>query len=148
MNNTDLTNGMYQYGRNKALELRESAPSLTDTEVIDQEAFIPEWKPGVQVLNAPVRRSELDQNYRVLQGHDSTASPDWTPETQPALFGIMHTKNPAKAKPWAEPMGTSGVYKLDECYREEDGIVWQQIYDGDNVYDAKALPERWVQVRG
>lgn len=143
MDRAHLQEGMYRYGREKALELREQAASLTDTEVIRQEAFIPEWKPGPQLLEALVKRSALDQVYRVLQAHDSTVSPEWAPESQPALFGVCHTTDPEKAKPWAEPQGTSGVYRKDECYRDEAGQVWWQVYEGDNVYDAAELPERW-----
>ena len=137
-----LYEAMHDFGRNKALALREDAPNLTDTEIIEQERFIPEWKAGVQVLNALVRRTKIDQVYRVLQAHDSTATPDWTPESQPALFSVCHTTNPDKAKPWAEPQGTSGMYYLNECYKA-DGIVYRQIFDGANVYDAATLPERW-----
>ena len=137
---------MYQYGRNKALALREEAPSLTDTQVIGQETFVPEWREGVQPVGAVVRRSRLDQVYRVLQTHDSTGNPSWTPEATPALFSVCHTTDPAKAKPWAEPQGTSGMYYLSECYRDQEGTVWRQVYDGANVYDAAALSERWEQV--
>lgn len=146
MNSSDLITGMYEYGRNKALELRENASGMTDTEVIDQESFIPEWRAGIQVLNALVRRSVLNQVYRVLQAHDSSGNQGWTPETQPALFSVCHTKDPVKAKPWAAPAGTSGMYELGDCYKDASGIIWRQIYDGDNVYDAATLPERWEQI--
>ena len=139
-----LRDGMYAYGRNEALRLREAAPGLTDTEVIAKETFIPEWRPGVQAAHALVRRAALDQVYRVIEpGHDSTANPDWTPEAYPALFSICHTTDPAKAKPWAAPQGTSGMYQAGECYIDAAGQVWRQIYDGGNVYDAAAMPERW-----
>ena len=96
MDKQHLIEGMYQYGRNQALALREEAPQLTDTQVIDRESFIPEWKPGVQVLNAVVQRSSINQVYRVLQAHDSTATPEWTPETQPALFScLLYTSDAA-----------------------------------------------------
>lgn len=146
MLNQDIIDAMYEYGRQQALSLREKAKDLTDTEVIDQERFIPEWKAGVQVLNALVKRSNIDQVYRVLQAHDSTATPEWTPETQPALFSICHTTDPNKAKPWVDAQGTSGMYYKNECYKDVNGIVFRQTYDGANVYDAAALPERWEKV--
>ena len=134
---------MYLYGRTKAGELREAAPSLSDTEVIDRELFIPEWRPGPQTAGSVVRRSAADQVYRVLQSHDSSGNESWAPEQVPALFGVCHTTDPAKAKPWAPPQGTSGAYRLGECYRDSRGQVWRQVYDGDNVYDAAVLAERW-----
>lgn len=144
MNNELIIEASYQYGRTKALELRAAAPGLTDTEVIDQELFIPHWKQGLQEKDAPLQYE--GQVYRVLQAHDSTENPDWVPSTQPALFSICHTKNPLKAKPWKQPQGISGMYQLGDCYIDDNEIVWRQIFDGDNVYDAATLPERWKQV--
>lgn len=143
MTNNDLVAGMYAYGQEQARALRTNAPEMTDTDVMEQEVFIPEWRAGIQKAGAPVRRSELDQNYRTIQAHDSAANPDWTPEATPALFGVMHTANPLKAKAWVEPYGISGMYYLGECYKADDGTVYRQIYDGGNVYDAETLPERW-----
>ena len=118
---------------------------MSGTEIIDQELFVPEWKPAnYQTVGAPVRFD--GQVYKVLQAHDSTSNPDWTPDTQPALWSVCHTTDPAKAKPWLEPQGTSGMYYKGECYRADDGIVYRQIYDGGNVYDAAAAPDRWETV--
>lgn len=141
MDNEILNEAMYNYGREKALELRAEAPELTDTEIIDQELFIPTWHEGVQILDAPIQYE--GQVYRVIQAHDSTGNSDWNPANSPALFSICHTKNPYKAKPWMAPSGTSGMYELGDCYIDENQLVWRQIYDGENVYDAAILPERW-----
>lgn len=144
MDSTILNAAMYAYGRSKALELREAAPELTDTEVIDAELFIPTWREGVHEAGSPVRQGE--QVYRTIQTHDSTGNPAWNPADTPALFGICHTKDPAKAKPWAAPMGISGLYYKDECYIDGEGIVHRQTYDGGNEFDAATLPERWEAV--
>ncbi len=135
---------MYAYGRSKALELREAASEMTDTEVIDAELFIPTWREGVHEAGSPVRQGE--QVYRTIQTHDSTGNPAWNPADTPALFGVCHTKDPAKAKPWVSPHGISGLYYKDECYVDEEGTVWRQVYDGGNEYDAVALPSRWEAV--
>lgn len=127
--------------------VKEQAVNLSDTRVVALERFISEWTPGVQQKDSLVRRSSVNQVYRVLQAHDSTGNPTWTPEECPALFSVCHTTDPAKAKPWVEPFGTSGMYKLNECYLDEsDGSVYRQTFPGDNVYNAKALPERWKKV--
>ena len=125
---------------------QEQAEHLTDDRAVVLERFFPEWEPGPQTAGAVVRRSELDQVYRVLQTHDSTGNESWAPELVPALFGVCHTKHPAKAKPWAQPQGTSGAYRLGECYRDSQGQVWRQVYDGDNVYDAATVSDRWELV--
>lgn len=144
MDSTILVEAMYAYGRSKALELKAEAPELTDTEVIDQELFIPTWREGVHEAGSPVRQGE--QVYRTIQTHDSTGNPGWNPADTPALFGICHTKDPAKAKPWVSPHGISGLYYKDECYVDGEGTVWRQVYDGGNEFDAVALPSRWEAV--
>lgn len=139
-----IKEAMRLYGWTKARELRAEAHSLTDTELMDQDDFIPVWHPGAWGLGAPCQHE--GQVYRVLQAHDSTGNDSWNPASVPALFGLCHTTNPAKARPWVPPSGTSGVYKLGECYRDERGCVWRQVYDGDNVYDAATVPDRWELV--
>ena len=142
---SNLSEALYWYGRDKALALRNQAEGMSGTEIIDQELFVPDWKPAnYQTVGAPVHYE--GQVYKVLQAHDSTSNPDWTPAATPALWSICHTTDPAKAKPWLEPQGTSGMYYKDECYLADDGTVYRQIYDGDNVYDAEAMPERWQAV--
>ena len=142
---SNLAEAMRIFAKENALHLKTQGKGMSGTEIIDQKIFIPEWKPAdYQTVGAPVRYA--GQVYKVLQAHDSTANPDWTPASQPALFSICHTTDPAKAKPWAEPQGTSGMYQLGDCYIADDGTIYRQIYDGDNVYNAEALPERWEAV--
>lgn len=142
---SNLAEAMRIFAKETALHLKTQGESMSGTEIIDQEIFIPEWRPAdYQTVGAPVCYE--GQVYKVLQAHDSTANPDWTPAATPALWSVCHTTDPAKAKPWAEPQGTSGMYQLGECYIADDGTIYRQIYDGDNVYNAEALPERWEAV--
>lgn len=142
---SNLVEAMRILARENALHLKTQGGSMNGTEIIDREIFIPEWKPAnYQTVGAPVRHE--GQVYKVLQAHDSTANPDWTPSATPALWSVCYTTDPAKAKPWAEPQGTSGMYQLGECYRADDGTIYRQIYDGDNVYNAEAMPDRWQTV--
>ena len=142
---SNLAEAMGIFAKQNAQHLKEQGESMSGTEIIDQELFVPEWKPAnYQTVGAPVRYE--GQVYKVLQVHDSTSNPDWTPAATPALWSVCHTTDPAKAKPWLEPQGTSGMYQLGECYRADDGMVYRQIYDGDNVYDAAAMPDRWETV--
>lgn len=142
---SNLTEALRILAKESALYLKTQGGSMSGTEIIDREIFIPEWKPAsYQTVGAPVRYA--GQVYKVLQAHDSTANPDWTPDTQPALWSVCHTTDAAKAIPWAEPQGTSGMYYKDECYLADDGTVYRQIYDGDNVYGAAAMPDRWEAV--
>ena len=141
----DLVNALYAYGQSKALELQSQGATLSGTALIAQETFIPAWRPGsYNTVGAPV--AYQGQVYQVLQAHDSTGNAAWTPAATPALFSICHTTDPEHAKPWQAPQGTSGMYQKDECYRDGDGVVWRQTYDGGNVYDATTLPERWQRI--
>ena len=142
---SNLAEAMRIFSKQNAQHLKEQGEGMSGTEIIDQEIFVPEWKPAnYQTVGAPVHYK--GQVYKVLQVHDSTSNPDWTPDTQPTLWSVCHTTDPAKAKPWLEPQGTSGMYQLDECYRADDGTIYRQIYDGDNVYNAEAMPDRWQTV--
>lgn len=142
---SNLAEAMRIFAKQNAQHLKEQGESMSGTEIIDQELFVPEWKPAnYQTVGAPVKFD--GQVYKVLQAHDSSQTPDWTPAATPALWSICHTTDPAKAKPWLEPQGTSGMYQLGECCRADGGIVYRQIYDGDNVYDAEAMPDRWQTV--
>lgn len=142
---SNLAEAMRIFAKQNAQHLKEQGESMSGTEIIDQELFVPEWKPAnYQTVGAPVKFD--GQVYKVLQAHDSTSNPDWTPAATPALWSICHTTDPAKAKPWLEPQGTSGMYQLGECCRADDGTIYRQIYDGDNVYNAEAMPDRWQTV--
>lgn len=142
---SNLAEAIRILAKESALHLKEQGKGMSGTEIIDQELFVPEWKPAnYQTVGAPVRYE--GQVYKVLQVHDSTSNPDWTPAATPALWSVCHTTDPAKAKPWLEPQGTSGMYYKGEYYRADDGIVYRQIYDGGNVYDAAATPDRWETV--
>ena len=142
---SNLAEAMRIFAKENAQHLKEQGEGMSGTEIIDQELFVPEWKPAnYQTVGAPVKFA--GQVYKVLQAHDSSQTPDWTPAATPALWSICHTTDPAKAKPWLEPQGTSGMYYKGECYRADDGIVYRQIYDGGNVYDAAATPDRWETV--
>lgn len=142
---SNLAEAMRIFSKQNAQHLKEQGESMSGTEIIDQELFVPEWKPAnYQTVGAPVKFD--GQVYKVLQAHDSSQTPDWTPAATPALWSICHTTDPAKAKPWLEPQGTSGMYYKGEYYRADDGIVYRQIYDGGNVYDAAATPDRWETV--
>lgn len=146
MNKDGLTKGMYDYGRNEALKLRQEAISRSAdrTAIIAKEEFVPEWREGpYNTVGAVVR--EGTQIYRVLQAHDSTGNPGWKPSATPALFEVYHTKDPAKAKPYVAPYGTSGLYDKDEVCLWTDGIVYKSLVD-NNAYSPADYAANWEKV--
>ena len=146
MNKDELTKGMYDYGRNEALKLRQEAisGSADGAAIIAKEEFVPEWREGpYNTVGAVVR--EGTQIYRVLQAHDSTGNPGWKPSATPALFEVYHTKDPAKAKPYVAPYGTSGLYDKDEVCLWTDGIVYKSLVD-NNAYSPADYAANWEKV--
>ena len=137
---------MRNLGRSDALRLREEAPNLDGTEIIAREAAAPAWSHNKDYSGwksgAPV--TDEGQIWTLIQPHNA-ASYDGRPSTLRALWGLAHTKDPARAKPWVDPYGTSGMYMSGECYLAEDGQVYRCKQD-NCVWDATGLPSAWEKV--
>ena len=141
-----MTDVFYELGRVNAIKLRAEAPGLTGTEIIAREVSVPAFEPGKDYTGWPVGAPVTDEGqvWLLIQPHDA-ADYDGRPSTLRALWGLTHTTDAARAKPWVDPYGTSGMYRTGECYRAEDGTVYRALRD-NLVYDAAALPEarrRW-----
>lgn len=133
-------------GRSDALKLREEACAMTDTEIIEQEHSIPAFDPQKDYSGWPIDAPVTDEGqvWTLIQPHNA-ANYAGRPSTLRALWGLVHTTNPAKAKPWVDPYGTSGMYMAGECYKDADGNVWQAKRD-NLVHDAAAYPAGWELV--
>lgn len=131
-------------GKADALDLRERAPSLTGTEVIAEESKVPAFDPNKDYTNWPVSApvADEDQVWILLIPHNA-ANYSGRPSTLRALWGLAHTTDPAKAKPWVASYGTSGLYKLDEVCTY-NGHIWRNLYN-DNEYPPETLnaEDRW-----
>ena len=143
MTNQDIVlSAMRSQGRADALDLRKRAPDMDGTGLIAEEEKIPAWD-GTRdytawTVGSPV--ADEGQVWTLIQPHNA-AYYEGRPSTHRALWGLAHTKDPAKAKPWVEPYGTSGMYMLDECYR--DGVTVYRALQDNLVYTAEALPSAW-----
>lgn len=141
-NKTFVLEHMKAIGLQAAKVLQEQAPDLTGTQIIDRETDVPEFDPAVQYLNwkvGSVVRDE-DQVWKLLQPYDSTIYTD-KPVNLRAQWGLCHTKNPKKAKPYVEPQGTSGMYMKDECCLENDTVYVSTI--DNNVWHPESYPAGW-----
>lgn len=141
-----------ELGRLKAENIRTKAVNkeIDDTELIDNEGFIPNWKQMDYTnvaLGTPVRDpyDETDQVYKLWQQHDATNQPDWHPAVAVSLWDIAHTKNPEKAKPYVEPQGTRGMYMKDEVMVWTDGKTYRSTAD-NNVYTPETYAQWWEVV--
>lgn len=133
-------------GRADALKLRTEAADLTGTQIIAREHSAPAFDPAKDYSNWPIGAPVTDEGqiWLLLQPHNA-ANYDGRPSTLRALWGLAHTTNPARAKPWVDSYGTSGMYMTGECYVDTDGVVHRCLQD-NVVYDAKAQPSAWETV--
>lgn len=138
---------MREIGLKAAEDLQVEAPDMDGTAIIDREEDIPDFNPDKhQYLNwkkgEVVRDNE--QVWQLIQPYDSTIYKD-PPEKLRAQWGLCHTKNPLKAKPYVEPMGQSGMYMKDECCIAEDGKIYKSKID-NNVWKPTEYPDGWEEV--
>lgn len=140
-----LLEAMRSLGRADALSLRSKAKDMTGTEVISQEHAVPAWEGAKDYSDWPIGAPVADEGqvWTLLQPHNA-ASYEGRPSTMRALWGLVHTMDPSRAKPWVEPLGTSGMYMTGECYKDAEGAVWQCKQD-NTVHDAAALPSAWEE---
>lgn len=143
MTQEQRTEAMYQAGREQALDLQVRALDMTGTELIAEEIKVPAFVPGKDYSGWPVGSpvADEDQIWTLIQPYDGASNPGHPAELR-ALWGLCHTKNPADAKAWVDPLGTSGMYMKDECYKAEDGTVYRCLAD-NTVYDASDFPSLW-----
>lgn len=133
-------------GRSDAMDLRSRASDMDGTAIIAEESKAPAFDPSKDYSGWPVGAPVQDagQVWTLLQPHNA-ANYEGRPATLRALWGLCHTKDPARAKPWVDAYGTSGMYMMGECYRAADGAVYRALQD-NLVHDAAALPTAWEAV--
>ena len=146
MTKTESLEKMREKGAYDARQLRDKAAAgiVTQTEIIDEEIAVPAFDPkkdySAWPVNSPV--SYEGQVWLLIQPHNA-ANYEGRPSTLRALWGLAHTKNPAKAKPFVAPYGTSGMYMKDECILWTDGNVYVSSAD-NNVYTPAEYAQNWT----
>lgn len=132
-------------GHAQALDLQARAPEMNGTQIIAEEGKVPAWDSAKDysawAAGYPV--ADEDQVWILLQPHNAAHYPG-RPSTLRALWGLAHTTDPAAAKPWVAPYGTSGLYMAGECCTENGG-TWRSIQD-NNAYSPSAYPAAWERV--
>lgn len=142
MTQIDYKKILYDAGRDAALALQAEAKDLDGTQIIARERDVPVFVEGKNYSGWPVGSPVSDdrQVWQLLQPYDSSAHPG-SPGQLRALWGLCHTKNPAEAKPWVSPFGTSGMYMAGECYRTGETVY--RCLANYTIHNAEALPEAW-----
>lgn len=144
MTNLDIVLGVMRYaGRRDAADLRERAPDMDGTAIIREEVKAPDFDPQKDYTDWPRGAPVVDdgQTWTLLQPHNA-ANYDGRPATLRALWGLCHTTDPDRAKPFVPPEGTSGMYMAGECVAE-DGGVYRCLRD-NTVHPPKDLSEAWA----
>ena len=144
MNREEILAKMKAMGAADAKELQEqaAAKAVTETEIIAREEAAPRFDPNKDYTAWPVRAPVRDecQVWLLLQPHNA-AHYTGRPSTLRALWGLAHTTDPKRAKPYVAPYGVSGLYYYGECCRFE-GAVYRSIQD-DNPYSPAEFPAFW-----
>lgn len=146
MNKTEALEKMKEKGADDAMKLRALANTMTGTEIIAEEIKVPDFDSKKDYTSCPTGTpvSDEGQVWKLIQPHNA-ANYNGRPSTLRALWGLCHTTDPTKAKPWVDAYGTSGMYMTGECYRDTDGKVHRCKQD-NVVHDASALPSAWEDV--
>lgn len=143
MTNLDIVLGvMRDAGRRDAADLRARATDMDGTAIIREEVKAPDFDPAKDYTDWPRGSPVVDEGqvWTLLQPHNA-ANYEGRPATLRALWGLCHTKDPGRAKPFVDPYGTSGMYMKGECVAA-DGAVYQCTRD-NTVHPPADLPEAW-----
>ena len=134
---------MKEKGADDAAALRTKANTMTGTEIIAAEIAVPDFDAQKDYSACPAGTPVADEGqvWTLIQPYNA-ANYQGRPSTLRALWGLCHTTDPAKAKPWVDAYGTSGMYMKGECYKDASGKVHRCLQD-NVVHDASALPCAW-----
>ena len=143
--NLETLDIMYQEGRRKVLSLQTRAVSMTGTEIIAEEQNVPLFNADKDYSEWPMSSPVIDdgQVWLLIQPHNPAHYPGLRPAANRSCWGLAHTTDPAKAKPYVAPYGTSGLYMIDECCTE-NGLVYRNMHD-NNPYAPSEYPQWWEQ---
>ena len=119
------------------------------TKIVDDPAeinnnlvAIRHWAPGVFSVGDVRLHDGIP--YRCLQGHDSTQTPNWTPDTTPALWMQYHGTTPQTARPYVTVTGSHDIYKVGEYMIWTDGFVYECLSNTDHT--PVTHPAAWSKV--
>lgn len=134
-------NKMRAIGAMVARQAREKAvqEGTTANEVISMTPLLREWKPGKHMSGEVVVQNGYP--YKTIQTHDSTATPDWTPEATPSLFAPYHATAKEYALPYRAPTHAGDAYYTGEWMIYAD-TLYECLQDGV-VYDPVVYPSAW-----
>ena len=102
MTSNEVKEIMRKQGRADALDLAARAPQMDGTAIIAEESKVPAWNENAVYTSAQVGYPVQDngQVYTILMPHTPAHNPGSRPADLRAIYSLLHTTDPAKAKPW------------------------------------------------
>lgn len=145
----------FDRGMADARDLRSRSAGMDGTGIIAAERIVPIFEPDKDYSDWPVGapvREQVDGEYQVfklLQPYNAAHYPGSTPSNTPAIWSICHTKDPARAKPYMAPNGTSGMYMKGECCTDpkmpDPSAVYRSLMD-KGAYAPSEYIQNWEEV--
>lgn len=137
-------------GRADALDLRARSADMDGTALIAEEDKVPAFDPQKDYSGWPRGAPVQDEGqvWTLLQPYNA-AHYEGRPSGLRALWGLAHTKDPERAKPYVAPLGTSGVYMTGECCTDPDAEDPAAVYRSkvdNNAFPPSAYPANWDRV--
>ena len=86
----------------------------------------------------------LGYPYKVIQNHNSTGNPTWTPFDAPALFAPWHGVSVDTALPWKQPTGAQDIYLVDEYMVFTDGKTYLCLTNTN--YSPAEYAQAWQEI--
>lgn len=131
----------------RALQTEAAAKTVTETEIIARESSAPRFDPNKDYTNWPINSPVRDEGqvWLLLIPHNA-AHYTGRPSANRAMWGLAHTTDPKKAKPYVAPYGTSGLYSNGECMIWTDDLVYRCIAPQPTEYTPESYPAYWERV--
>lgn len=137
---------MRKQGKAQAQAVQDAADTMTATELVAQEDYLPSFSATIataNMLNRPISfvvKTGLGNVCKLLQVYDSDIYTD-EPENLPAQWGFQWSQDPDYAKDFVA-ISTS-PYMIGDCCI--DGGVFRCLVD-NTVHSPTDLPSAWEVV--
>lgn len=139
-------------GKADAVSLRGRAAQMDGTAIIAEESKIPAFDPRRDYTGYPVGApvAAEGQVWLLIQPHNAAHYGYDSPSQQRALWGLAHTTDPARAKPFVQSLGTSGMYQKGECCTDPGAEDPRAVYRAKQTtsYAPHEYPAAWELVKG
>lgn len=136
---------MKKYGITIAQDLQTDSDTMTGTEIIANDGFIPMFSTDTNILGRPAGylcQTEAGNTCKLLTPYDSDIYTG-QPEEYPPMWGFKYSTDPDKAKDFLA-LSTS-PYMVGDCAIGLDGVTYRSTID-NNVWEPSENTQYWEGV--